>query len=111
MSNTCFKDCVQKHDFECSFGALIFVPHFLSFPQRLQIMNQRSIILFPTEDTLKEPKSPQCLEYIIQYLIGLGDDESMSERQEAVVVHGCTFCMSLPNILLEAYLHLKVSSC
>ena len=45
------------------------------------------------------------------FKIRLGDDESMSERNEAVVLHGLTFCMSLPNTLLEANLHLKVSSC
>ena len=30
---------------------------------------------------------------------------------EAVVLHGCTFCMSLLSILLETYLHVRVSSC
>ena len=28
-----------------------------------------------------------------------------------MVLRGYTFCMSLSNILLEAYIHLKVSSC
>ena len=54
-------------------------------------MNQISIILFPAENTLKYPTIPQCLEYIIQYLIRLGDNESMSERHEVVVLHGSAF--------------------
>ena len=66
---------------------------------------------FPNRSHFKGPTSPQCLEYIIQYLIKLSDDESMPERHEAVVLHGCTFCMSLQNNLLEANLHLKMSSC
>ena len=45
-------------------------------------MIQRFIILFPTENTFEDPTSTQCLEYIIQYLIRLGDEESMSERHE-----------------------------
>ena len=67
--DTCFKDCEQKHAFECSFGATLFVPHFFVISTTLTNNETRSIILFPTENTLfKDFTSPQCLEYIIPYL-------------------------------------------
>ena len=55
------------------FGASFFVLNFLSFPKNLQIMNQRSIIYFPTENTFNDPTSPQYLKHFCQFLTWLAD--------------------------------------